>query len=149
MFTNEYDNGDYANVYNMLQTMPLCPIKCNTIGLSSVCIATAFVTKVEYGERADVPKVELGKQKVKTCWTHTERAIPSKMLQWYQRITPKGLITLRVTIGYGGLRQVIASERKSNVRHSCDYPSDCTNVVRWLTFTCDNLSQPSVTYCNF
>ena len=38
-------------------------------------------------------------------------------------VTPsiKGLVTLRVTIRYGGLRQVIASERTSNVRHSCDH----------------------------
>ena len=43
----------------------VCPIKCITIGLRSVCIATVFVPKVESGERADVPKVELGKQRVK------------------------------------------------------------------------------------
>ena len=43
-----------------------------TIGLSAVCIATVFVPKVESGERADVPKVELGEQRVN--WhkdTHT------------------------------------------------------------------------------
>ena len=39
-------------------------LKCNTKGLSSVCIATVFVPKVESGERSDVPKVELGKQRV-------------------------------------------------------------------------------------
>ena len=40
-------------------------IKCNTIGLSSLCIATVFVPKVESGELTDVPKVELGEQRVK------------------------------------------------------------------------------------
>ena len=42
-----------------------CVHKCNTIGLSSLCIATVFVAKVESGERVDLPKVELGKQRVK------------------------------------------------------------------------------------
>ena len=42
-----------------------CVHKCSTIGLSSVCIATVFVPKVESGEWADVPKVELGKQIVR------------------------------------------------------------------------------------
>ena len=39
--------------------------KCNTIGLSSVCIATVLVPKVESGKRAVVPKVKLGEQRVK------------------------------------------------------------------------------------
>ena len=79
-----------------------------------------------------------------------------------------GLVILRVTIGYRGLRQVITSERASNVRYSCDhyrvikserkefwtyitcdYPSDRTNAVCLtctftckclLTITCPNLS---------
>ena len=38
--------------------------KCNTIGLSSLCIATVFVPKVESGEQADVPKFELGEQRI-------------------------------------------------------------------------------------
>ena len=48
--------GNSVNVCTKLQTMPLC----NTIGLSSLCIAT-----VESCEPADVPKVELGEQRVK------------------------------------------------------------------------------------
>ena len=79
----------------------------------------------------------------------------------------KGLVTLRVMIGYRGGRQVIS---QVNVLHTyniraitriiaseCKFktlylhslgitlgPSDCTNVVRltYSTFTCDNLSQP-------
>ena len=39
-----------------------CVYKCNAIGLSSGCIATVFVPKVESGERADVPKVESGER---------------------------------------------------------------------------------------
>ena len=35
------------------------------LGLSSVCVATIFVPKVESGERADVPKVVLCEQRVK------------------------------------------------------------------------------------
>ena len=38
--------------------------KCNTIGLSSLCIAPVIVLTVKSGERADVPKVELGEQRV-------------------------------------------------------------------------------------
>ena len=34
------------------------------MSLSSVCIATAFVPKYEFGEQTDVPKVELGEQRV-------------------------------------------------------------------------------------
>ena len=41
-----------------------CLHKCNTIGLSSLCIAPAFVPKVEFGMQADVPKVELSEQRV-------------------------------------------------------------------------------------
>ena len=41
-----------------------CVHKCNTIGLSSVCVVSVFVPKVESGEQADVPKVELGEQRV-------------------------------------------------------------------------------------
>ena len=45
-----------------------CVNKCNAIGLSSLCIATVCVPKVESGEQADKPKVELGEQRVKlTC----------------------------------------------------------------------------------
>ena len=44
-------------------------IKCNTIALSTRCIATVFVPKVESGELADVPKVELGKQIVDVSMT--------------------------------------------------------------------------------
>ena len=55
------DNGGSANVYNKRQTMSLC----STIGLGSLCIATVFVPKVESGEWADVPKVELDEQRVK------------------------------------------------------------------------------------
>ena len=53
------DKGDSANVYTKLQTNVIH--KCNTITLSSLCIATAFVPKVESGERAGVPKGEFGK----------------------------------------------------------------------------------------
>ena len=42
-----------------------CVCQFNTIGLSSVCIATVFVSKVESGEKANVPKVKLDKQQVK------------------------------------------------------------------------------------
>ena len=42
-----------------------CVHECNTIGFSSVCIATVFVPKVESGEWVDVPKVELGQHRVK------------------------------------------------------------------------------------
>ena len=38
--------------------------KCNKIGLSSLCIATVFVPKVESGEWGYVPKVELREQRV-------------------------------------------------------------------------------------
>ena len=41
-----------------------CVHKCNTIGLSSVCVATVFIAKVESGRGADVPKVELAEQRV-------------------------------------------------------------------------------------
>ena len=39
--------------------------KRDLLPLSSVCIATAFVPKVESGEQADMPKVELGGERVK------------------------------------------------------------------------------------
>ena len=42
-----------------------CVHKRNTIWLSSLCIVHEFVPKVISGERADVPKVKLGKQRVK------------------------------------------------------------------------------------
>ena len=41
-----------------------CVHKCNTIGLSSFCIAPMSVPKVEVGEQAAVPIAELGKQRV-------------------------------------------------------------------------------------
>ena len=42
-----------------------CVHKCNTIGLSSFCIAPLSVPKVEVGKQAAVPIVELGEQRVK------------------------------------------------------------------------------------
>ena len=56
------DNGDSANVYAKLQTCH-CVHKCNTIRLSSLCIAP--VPKVESGGWVDVPMVKLGEQRVK------------------------------------------------------------------------------------
>ena len=41
-----------------------CVHKCNTMGLSSFCIAPVSVPKVEVGERAAVPIIELGEQRV-------------------------------------------------------------------------------------
>ena len=73
-FTCVDDSGDSMDVGNELQTMPvsISGFKCNTIALRSVCIATVFVPKVESGERADVPKVELGEQRVKDhFWCYT------------------------------------------------------------------------------
>ena len=43
-----------------------CVHKCNTIGLSSSYIGPLSVPKVELGEWAGVPMVELGEQRVKT-----------------------------------------------------------------------------------
>ena len=37
--------------------------KCNTIGLSPLFITTVLLPKLKSGERADVPKVELGEQR--------------------------------------------------------------------------------------
>ena len=52
-------------MFNISSRQCHCVHKCNTIGLSLVCIATVFVPKVESGERADVPKVELGEERGK------------------------------------------------------------------------------------
>ena len=41
------------------------PPAASTIELSSLWIAPVYVPKVECGEWADVPKVELGEQRVK------------------------------------------------------------------------------------
>ena len=64
-----------------------CVHKYNTIGLSSVCVATVFVPKVESGERADVSKVRLGEQRVKQemCslpWVIPERTTPGTGRTW-------------------------------------------------------------------
>ena len=70
-----------------------CVYKCNTIGLSSLCIAPVFVPKVESGERADVPKVELGEQRVEACrtcavphqigtWAHLKQTKPMPNWSW-------------------------------------------------------------------
>ena len=50
-----------------------CVHMCDTVGLSSLCIATVFVPKVESAEWADVPKVKLGEQRVK--WQEVEHVI--------------------------------------------------------------------------
>ena len=58
-------NGDSVNVYFTLSSKQChCVHKCNTIGLSSFCIAPLSVPKVEVGRRAAVPIVELGEQRV-------------------------------------------------------------------------------------
>ena len=44
--------------------MPLCPlVQCNRIKLS--VHASVFVPKVKSGKQANVPKVELGEQRIK------------------------------------------------------------------------------------
>ena len=54
----------HSRVMGLTQRMSDYPMSGNTIVLSSVCIAPVFVPKVESGEWANVPKVELGEQRV-------------------------------------------------------------------------------------
>ena len=57
-----------------------------------MCIATAFVPKVESGKRADVPEVKLGEQRV----NHIKDGAPCPRL-------PSGRWGLRITIIFNRL----------------------------------------------
>ena len=58
-----------------------CVHKCNTIGLSSFCIAPLSGPKVEVGEQVALPIVKLGEQRVNSCGNSV--AIAIILLFWF------------------------------------------------------------------
>ena len=85
-----------------------CVQKSNTIGLSSVCIATVChcVPKVKSGEWADVPKVEFGEQRINQMikgysTTSASLCVPDgieRIPQLNASVKKKGYISHNVTI---------------------------------------------------